>query len=205
MSESAFRRGLRSAARGLWVGALSYDQAWDAMASAIRRRLSQAWAEGAARCGVAEDELTPEEQMERDRFIFTQMNYIDGFLQFVEQNAKEAGLRPEDRVKLLAKRGELTIYGRLEMWVNQYGSALSKGQAMACADMKAKWILGRTEKHCRTCSALNGKVKRMSFWLKSVLPQNAPNPKLECKGYYCDCRLEPTDEPLSKGPLPSLP
>ena len=48
MSEAQFRRGLRSAARGLWVGALTYDQAWDAMSTTIRNRLTDAWNQGAA-------------------------------------------------------------------------------------------------------------------------------------------------------------
>ena len=56
-----YRRGLRAAVRGLWLGALDRDQFWDAMSSTISRGITSAWHAGAADCGIAPDELSPEE------------------------------------------------------------------------------------------------------------------------------------------------
>jgi len=205
MTAANFRQALRSASRGLWTGALNYDQAWDSMAISIRRNLTNAWNRGAAECDIKPDELTPEEITNREMLIITQLSAISAYLTFVEQNAKSAGKKPADRVKLLARKGSRTIYGRLELWVRQWDSAYTKAQAMACADAKGQWELGRTEKHCRTCYALNGKVKRFSWWASHVLPQNAPNAQLECGGWRCDCRIVKTDASLSRGAMPRLP
>jgi len=185
MSITRYRAGLRAAVRGLWSGALDYDQAFDAMMAAIRSGITRAWHEGAAQCGIRPDELSPEEQMELQRFIQGQFGQIARVLNWVEQNRKELTRQrpPEQRINLLSRKGNLTVYGRLEMWINQYPSAVMKSAAMACADEKRIWTLGIVEKHCKTCPALAGKVKRMSFWLKHVLPRNAPNDKLECGGY----------------------
>ena len=104
-------------------------------------------------------------------------------------------------------KGKLTpLLQRAQLWVNRYNDVKSEAQILACKDQKLRWDLGLTEKHCRTCYALNGKVKRASFWKKlGVRPQNAPNYLLECEGWKCDCGMVVTDEPLSRGAMPSLP
>jgi len=58
MSEANFRRGLRSAVRGLWSKAISESQFIDAMQSAISRNLQKAWIEGSTECGIGADELS---------------------------------------------------------------------------------------------------------------------------------------------------
>ena len=59
--------------------------------------------------------------------------------------------------------------------------------------------------NCSTCLRLDGKVKRASEWEAANLhPQSPPNEKLLCRGWRCACVLEPTTEPLSRGPLPVL-
>jgi hypothetical protein len=89
------------------------------------------------------------------------------------------------------------------MWVNQYESAKQKSATLACGDLKLRWQVGPTE-HCKTCLSLNGQVRRASFWANNVVPRNAPNPKLECGGFRCQCTLEKTDRPLTRGRLPRL-
>ncbi|MHA1942365.1 MAG: hypothetical protein ACW97P_11700, partial [Candidatus Hodarchaeales archaeon] len=127
----------------------------------------------------------------RDEFIFEQNELAPDFLRVVNEQSKKNGgkLQP--------------LLQRLEMWINQYSSAKQQSEAMACADEKRVWRIGRTE-HCRTCLALNGQVRRMSFWLNNVLPRNAPNEKLICKGFNCQCELLKTNKPLSRGRLPGL-
>jgi len=187
----SFRRNLRASIRGLWSGALTKRQALATFRSAIERAIEMAWIEGGAECGIQEDELTIEELTARDEFIFEQNEFAVGFIDAIVANSK-------------AEKGQLTpLLQRGEMWVNQYESAKQQSTTLACGDLKLEWRLGRTE-HCRTCLALNGQVRRSSFWANNVMPRNAPNEKLECRGFRCQCTLNKTDKPISRGRLPRL-
>jgi hypothetical protein len=187
----SFRRNIRSSIRGLWSGAINKRQALDTFRSAIERAIDQAWVEGAAECGIQSDELTVDELTKRDEFIFEQNDLAPNFIDFIAANSK-------------AKGGKLQpLMQRAEMWINQYSSAKQQSEALACKDEKREWRVGRTE-HCKTCLALNGQVRRMSFWVNNVMPRNAPNPKLECKGFRCQCILRKTDKPISRGRLPGV-
>jgi hypothetical protein len=187
-----FRRDIRASVRGLWIGALSFDQAVRTFRAAIGRSIEQAWIEGAQECGIQPDELAVEELTARDEFIFEQNELAPNFLGDVRNNSKANG-------------GQLTPFlQRAEMWINQYFSAKQQSEALACANEKRIWVLGPVEKHCKTCPSLAGQVRRLSFWQNNVLPRNAPNNKLECGGFNCQCTLEKTNKPLSRGRLPQL-
>lgn len=186
-----FRRNLRSAIRGLWTGALRRTQALKVFRQAIENAIEKAWAEGAAECGIQADELTVEELTARDEFIFTQNELAVNFIDVIQAQSKANG----GQLQPLLQRGE--------MWVNQYVSASQQAESMACANEKRVWRLGRTE-HCRTCLALNGQVRRLSFWQNNVMPRSAPNDKLICRGFNCQCTLEKTDKPITRGRLPRL-
>lgn len=187
----SFRRNIRASVRGLWTGALRKNQALRTFRAAIEKSIEQAWLEGAQECGIQEDELTVEELTARDEFIFTQNDLASGFIDDIASKNKASGgkLQP--------------LMQRAEMWINQYSSAKQQSEALACANEKRVWRIGRTE-HCRTCLALNGQVRRLSFWQNNVLPRNAPNEKLICRGFNCQCTLEKTNRAISKGRLPRL-
>ncbi len=92
---------------------------------------------------------------------------------------------------------------RLPMWINRYRDVVNTAKLMAGEDVKLVWRIGPTKEHCRSCSRLNGKVKRKSQWIASgIRPQS---PQLECHGFNCLCTLNPTSEPASRGPLPRIP
>lgn len=189
-----YRMNIRAAVRGLWTGHLDYEQFFDNMMGAIRRGFTQAWYQGAKECGIAPNELKPEERLALEAAINSEMQFIDGLGSYVEANSK-------------ANKGKLgRSFARTKAWINRYNSLRNQAKLSACGDKKLTWHLGATEKHCRSCLALAGKTKRASQWKAAgIQPQNAPNDKLECGGYLCDCRLEPSDEPMSKGPFPRLP
>lgn len=185
----SFRRNLRSAIRGLWSGAITKRQALSTFRGAIEQAIERAWVEGAAECGIQADELTTEELTARDEFIFTQNDLAPNFIDAVAANSKADGgpLEPQ--------------FQRVELWVNQYPNAKQQAEAMACANEKRIWVLGRTE-HCTTCQRLAGQVRRLSFWQNNVMPRNPPNEKLICGGWACQCTLDKTDKPISRGRLP---
>lgn len=186
-----FRRNIRSAIRGLWTGAITKRQALSTFRSAVERAIEKAWIEGAQECGIQADELTVEELTKRDEFIFEQNEQAANFIDDIVDQSKANG-------------GKLTpLLQRAEMWINQYSSAKQQSEVLACADEKREWQVGRTE-HCRTCLALNGQVRRMSVWANTILPRNAPNPKLECRGFRCQCTLRKTNKPISRGRIPGL-
>jgi hypothetical protein len=187
----SFRRNVRASVRGLWTGAITKRQALSTFRAAIERAIEQAWIEGAQECGIQEDELTVEELTARDEFIFEQNDLAPNFIDVIAAQSKTNG-------------GQITpLLQRAEMWINQYSSASQQSEALACANEKREWLIGRTE-HCRTCMALNGQVRRLSFWQNNVLPRNAPNDRLICRGFNCQCTLRKTDKPISRGRLPRL-
>lgn len=191
--EDAYGAAIRAAVRGLWIGTLDKMDFVDSMLASFSRRLSTAWYRGAAECGIKPDELSDEEKAALQELIGAQMQYVYGFADAIIAGSKANG-------------GKLApLLDRAEMWSSRYQDAYTRARAMACGDKKGAWRLGQTEVHCQSCLKLNGKVKRMSTWLATVLPGNPPNASIACGGWKCDCGIEETDEPLSRGPLPRLP
>lgn len=171
-----YRRGIRSAAYGLWLGVMDYDQFYDTMDSVIRRGIPQAYYEGAAICGIQPNELTPEERQAIKEATWRETTSINGFAVFIEQRTK-------------AKEGKWgTIQARVNTWINRYNDVRNAAKVSACADQKLQFVfnaLGVTKNPCNTCqNKLNGKVKRASYWKRvGVRPQNPPNPFLACGGW----------------------
>lgn len=190
--QATYRMSIRNAVRGLWTGAIDRGQFLEIMGLAIDQGLAAAFAEGAKECGITPDEYTDRElQALREAQSQEEMQVLP-FAEDIMANSK-------------ANKGRLgPLFQRAEMWILRYKDLVNRGRTFACSDGKFRWDLGPTE-HCRTCSALAGQVRRGSFWRERVLPQNAPNHLLECKGYRCQCTLEPTEEPVSRGRLPNLP
>lgn len=182
---ASFQQSINSAVRGLWSGALSILSAHQAMNSAIARGLNQAWIEGAGECGIQEGDLTDEEWAALNLEIFNQQSYVPGFLNAIVTGSEANGGAIDP------------LFSRAELWVNQYNHVKGMAKLSACADQKLIWVLGKTEKHCPDCSRAAGKVYRGSTWAKNGWETQSP--RLACGGHRCDCHLDPTDEPITKG------
>jgi len=188
-----YRRAIRAAVRGYWTGEFDYEQFYEAMHTTINFHVPQAWYSGAKECGILPDELSQEERVELKRNINYELRWIEGFANAIEENSKANG----------GKLGPL--FSRAEIWIGRYEGIRSQAKAMACKDKKLRWTLGESE-HCQSCLKLAGKIKRASYWYeRGILPRVHGAEYLECGGWRCQCTLEPTSEPASKGPLPSLP
>jgi len=185
-----YRMNLRAAARGYWSGDLDYMDFFTIMQSAIQKGFREAWAEGAGAYGIKPDEYTDKERIRLQQEINKEIGFVDRLATFVERHSK-------------ANKGKLAIvFQRMEVWAKGYNKIVQIARTYAGGDKKLRWSLNVAE-HCRSCLKLNGKVKRASYWLEhDVYPKHWD--KLECRG-GCKCELNDTDEPLSKGPLPSLP
>lgn len=191
---SEYKRDLMSAGRGLWLGVIDEFQAWESIEITVRRGLTQAYYEGIQECGIEPSEMTPEERQQLNQAIFNETAHIDGLVDFIIANSK-------------ANDGKLkTVMGRIDLWVLRYSDVAARARLMACGNRKLKWVQGPTSDSCPTCTSMNGKVKRASYWQeKGPHPKAPPNPTIQCSGYRCRCDLVPTDEPASKGPLPRWP
>jgi hypothetical protein len=187
-SLSSFQTAIRRNVRALWNGTFQRFDFIDNMRAAIEVGFRQAWAEGAAQCGVSMEELSNEEREQLERMTNSQFPFLPGFADdIIEGNQVNGGkLQP--------------LLGRSGMWVNRYNIVKDQAGAMACANQKMKWFLGATEQHCNSCGGFAGRVYRYSTWLENgALPRSDT---LCCNGYKCGCELEPTTDKITPGPFP---
>lgn len=193
-AEANYRSAIRSMVRGLWAGVIDIDQAFDVGETAIRFGLTQAWNAGLKSVGDLPSEQSPQQRIELQQMINAELSRLFPFLLDIEANSKANG----------GKLGPL--FTRAEMWILRATDAENRARTSALSDPRLAWRLGATEIHCHSCNALNGKIKKASYWQRlNIRPQSPPNPMLECGGFNCLCIFEPTTEPQSRGPLPSLP
>ena len=191
-----YQRTITQAARELFRSG-DTDTFLTAMDDIIQREIPRAWYAGMRECGMKPDDMTEEEQNELLDMMVKTSSFVSGLASGINK------LRDQDQKFDV-------ILPRITTWANQWNTAYNMGRMM-CKDDKLEFVLGSAEKHCRSCLKLNGYVKRASQWKKAgVGPQagpnnELPNPKLECGGWECDCTLQSTDKPVSKGRLPKLP
>lgn len=188
MSEASFRKDLRYIVRGLWQSVLTKNQFEDEMSFILSKELANAWAEGAADCGIKPDEYSEDEQAKLNEFIVNQVSYISGFADAIAENNRK-------------KDGDIfPLFDRAKLWIDRYPEAKANGHAMACSDQKSEFVYGKTKEHCGTCRGLVGRVYRNSVWVanNAVPPHNW---SFECRG-GCQCSLRATDKPVTKGKFP---
>lgn len=197
MSKSSFESNIRSAFRGLWSGVFDRYEFDSAMVATINQGFNDAWAQGMKAVGLSIVDISPEERLELDKLKGQQYAFIQSVAQHIIDNSKANG----------GLWGALSQ--RINLWAIRWDSVYHTALTMAQNDPPLEWAINVVRvvtQNCKSCLKLNGKVKRASVWrAKSISPQNAPNPHLDCGGWDCGCGLIPTDKPISKGPLPKLP
>lgn len=172
MSQASYQRLLRAPARGLWNGVFDIDQAFDAMQVSIRAGLLDAFNAGMKAAGLRPRDKTPGEILALQRIITKETSFIFGLLEFIEDNQRSKG----------GKLG--TVYKRLNMWLSRWQDVKNQAAQLAAGDPAYIWLWTPGKEHCRSCTVLNQKVKRLSTWQRvGVRPQNPPNPLLICGGY----------------------
>lgn len=92
---------------------------------------------------------------------------------------------------------EQGIAARLAVWVTAALGLYTVGQVWNRNNPHYVWNLGATERHCADCLRLNGQVHTAEEWRGGpFLPQSGA---LACRGFRCDCRLNPADGPSRGG------
>ena len=189
LSLGSYQSQLKGIVRSLWTGNIDRRSFNAQMKNAITFGLLDAWSAGARVCGITPEDRTSKENRLVKTLVDSDLSHVSDFGAWVKAN-------PKGTMKLQP------LLSRTAMWGNRWNEAKNMAQAVACADQKFVWRLGSTD-HCSSCLKLNGKVKRASQWAeRDVRPQHS---SLNCKGIRCQCFFEPTNAPISRGPLPSLP
>ena len=98
-----------------------------------------------------------------------------------------------ENAKQLRKDGEFDFFTWATARADGYTSALLAIYNAAALFVKGNemltWQLGNTETHCNTCSKLNGKRHKASWYIANNYIPRQPGAAMDCGGYHCDCSL----------------
>lgn len=163
-----------------------------------------------------------EERMERLVLSFLLLAYLLGggttadaesdpdYQERVEQNINSVGVLADDIYsgrysesdKQTTEDGAGKLDNRLTLWVFGIAAAYNLGKNKqpdivfidgVPVEYTETFRLGNTERHCKTCSALDGVTLTPSEWDRlGIGPQS---PDLECGGWNCDCSKKPEGKP----------
>lgn len=192
-TEAYYDRVLERGVRDLYNGRITADELLDTMIRLLDEQMRRAWNEGMRQNGLdpAQD-MTDEWETQLQGIIDGEFSHVEQFITDVE-TARDTGA-PID-----------PLLSRAQLWAGRYADVVNQS-ILATAEPKDKyeWIYGDTQ-HCTTCEALNGLVASAAEWEQSGFrPQSPPNDMLECGGWRCQCRLEPTDRRRSPDVLTRL-
>lgn len=167
MSQASYRKLLREPVRGLWSGVLDIAQFELSLEGAIVAGLNQAWNEGAATVGLLPSDRTVADEINLQSAIARESSYISRLGAFVQEHRRELQEPGAIRQSLM------TVYNRLELWVNRWLDLFNKGVMSGQIDPKLKWLYDHGKEHCATCLKLHNKIKRKSVWAAAGLePQS---------------------------------
>lgn len=150
----------------------------------IRGYGEQAYRDGLKDGGV-ESELDDSDLAQFRRFADEQRQYVQGIADAIYADDR---VTPDEAENKPAMWFNKSVYPQYLMGIES-----------ASQNAALEWVLGSTDEHCGSCRALSGQVRRAKYWLTTIQPKSGA---LACKGFNCECTLQPTDRPISKGSLP---
>lgn len=164
----------------------------------IDGQMRAAWLEGMARNNLSESDMTPEMQAELDGIVNDEHSEILSYAEDI--------IAAEGQDHLNGTNSLDSLLNRADLWQQRYADTVNQAVLFTADDsVHLVWLLGATEKHCKTCAALDNVVATAAQWQASGYhPQDPPNDQLECEGWRCDCRLDVTDAPLTEGGIPNV-
>lgn len=188
---SFYRDKLREYVRELYRHEISDIEWLDLMMALIDDQLTGAWNAGMRDAGL-DPRVDMDEEM-LDELAGIIQNEYDRLIDFAA-----AILQGAD-----AETGFGPLYARADMWADRWNDVKNRAILFCSPDaQRYMWVYGDTQ-HCSTCTELNGTVATAYAWEQSgIHPQSPPNEELECGGWRCQCRLEPTKRRSSRGTIP---
>lgn len=185
-TQDAYYRQIWGLTLDLYRDEISQDAFIDGMAVVVQEQLTRAFREA-----LRQNDMDPELVNDYGEgygdelmtMILREFEFVDGYAADIVA-ARAAG------------SGFEQFQTRAAIWANRYAEAVNRANELIAEanGNNLMWVYGDTE-HCETCQALNGIVAPASTWMQlSIHPQEPPNDILECGGWRCQCRLEPTDK-----------
>jgi hypothetical protein len=186
-TEAYYNRVLDRNIRQLYAGKMSEREFTDSLVDVIDAQFDRAWNEGMRDNGLdpAKD-MTDEWAKILDERKVQELPYIEGFASDIAAAGKAGD--PLD-----------PLFTRADIWSGRYNEVVDLARVTTRPDDRFKWVYGDTE-HCTDCERLNGIVATGKDWGESGWAPQSQD--LECHGFNCQCRLEPTDDPLTPGGIP---
>jgi hypothetical protein len=185
-----FLRTLTASVRAVYAGNMGGEFV-DILGNLIQGQLTKAYNQAWKDSG-GEGALPDEMRESLEEMILSEYDHVDQFYRdIVDARVDGGSIEP--------------LLSRAQLWANRYNDAYNQAMLQA-ADEKDKfiWIYGDTE-HCETCAALNGIVASARVWeAAGFRPQSPPNDMLDCGGWRCRCRLEPTEQRSTPKALETL-
>lgn len=188
---SFYRDKLREYVRDLYRREVTDIEWLDSMMALIDDQLTGAWNAGMRDAGLDPRRDMDDEMLdELATIIQGEYDHLIDFAAAIQQGAD-------------AETGFAPLYVRAEMWASRWEDTYNRALLFCSPDSaRLVWVYGDTQ-HCETCAALNGTVATAYAWSESgIRPQSPPNDSLECGGWRCQCRLEPTKKRSSSGNIP---
>ena len=191
-TQAYFSRALWDYTRKFHSGDMDVSTFLDKFIALVEDQARRAWNEGMRNVGVDPKNMTIDQRARLQEIVNSELNHVLDFASAVEE-ARKAG-KDVDQFK-----------GRVDLWANRYPNIVNEAQAYCKPYDLYRWEYGDTVAHCSTCATLNGIIATGAEWRASgVMPQNPPNPRLECGGWKCRCRLVPTEEMPTTTGIPLL-
>lgn len=191
-TEAYYQRSLDRAVRDFYAGEIDEGEFIDEMIRLIEGQFGRAWNEGSRAVGVDPKDHTEEDDSLLQEKVDAELDHVLDFASAIDNAA--ANGEPVGPLR-----------DRVSLWTNRYNEIMNDAKLHFGGSINLAWRLGETEDHCSTCYTLDGIVASAEEWEASGLhPQGAPNERLECGGWRCDCRLEPTKEPKTEGGIPNV-
>jgi len=181
-----YERALNRAVLDFYRGDIEAGEFIDEMVRLIEGQFERAWNEGSRAVGVDPKDHVQEDKDELQERIDAELEHVLDYAEAIEKAKIEgAPVSP--------------LQARVSLWVNRYNEIVNDAKLwFSRASQRFEWIYGDTV-HCTTCEALNGIVATADAWNESGFqPQSAPNDKLECGGWKCQCTLELTNKPITE-------
>ena len=160
-------------------GYLTSDKPVTSFKNAMKRAMVEAFG-GATDLGYEEVGGEPPLDDDTLAWLNAQVDQESGFIDDLFAKLKKSdGLDPIDEA-----------FARADGYTKTLDAIYAEAKMRGDKNKILEWELGETEKHCSTCSNLNGQKHKASWYISRNYIPKKPNADMECKGYNCDCRLK---------------
>lgn len=178
VSERRFRQTVRELSRGLWSGEIIKSSFISQFVSSLSSLLFNHYVDTVVK--IADVDIDPTQVTLLDDILERVDTYAAGYADFIVKNKKGTG-----KLNDVYKRADLWIATQTEV------EELAKLDENIPAEQEYIWRYGNTVEHCSSCSEQEGRVRTKSEWNDiGIYPQSR---SLECKGYRCQCTLQPVN------------